>query len=140
MRKSPWLRVMKYTEPLPTGCLRWTGTKLGKYGSLWIGHKTVLAHRWVYAQLVGQIDPDLELDHLCRNTLCVNPYHLEMVTRQENIRRSAVDWRKYLVECKHGHKLEGDNVYIRVRNGREGRSCITCMRERTRAWRERQSA
>ena len=29
----------------------------------------------------------LELDHLCRNKCCVNPQHLEPVTRSENLKR-----------------------------------------------------
>jgi hypothetical protein len=30
------------------------------------------------------------LDHLCRNPKCVNPNHLEVVTRSENLRRSPL--------------------------------------------------
>lgn len=29
----------------------------------------------------------MELDHLCRNRICVNPDHLELVTHAQNLRR-----------------------------------------------------
>jgi hypothetical protein len=45
------------------------------------------AHRFVYEWLVGPISEGLELDHLCSNTLCINPDHLEPVTGEENRRR-----------------------------------------------------
>jgi hypothetical protein len=47
------------------------------------------AHRWMYEQKIGPIPKGLVIDHLCRNTRCVNPDHLEPVTRGENTRRGA---------------------------------------------------
>lgn len=44
-------------------------------------------HRLAYEELVGPIPGGLDLDHLCRNTCCCNPGHLEPVTRAENTRR-----------------------------------------------------
>lgn len=45
------------------------------------------AHRAMYEQEVGPITEGLELDHLCRQTMCVNPSHLEPVTHAVNLRR-----------------------------------------------------
>lgn len=45
------------------------------------------AHRVTYTLLRGRIPEGMELDHLCRNTTCVNPWHLEPVTGEENKRR-----------------------------------------------------
>jgi len=50
---------------------------------------TGYAHRIVYRWLVGPIPHEMQLDHLCRVKLCVNPAHLEVVTGAENIRRAA---------------------------------------------------
>lgn len=70
-------------------CWSWTAYRSKKgYGSVATGHgKTALAHRHVYELLVGPIPAGLELDHLCLNTSCVNPDHLEPVTGAENLRR-----------------------------------------------------
>lgn len=41
----------------------------------------------MYELLVGPIPPGLQIDHLCRNKICVNPAHLEPVTHRENLMR-----------------------------------------------------
>lgn len=51
------------------------------------GSGDLMAHRVIYEALVGPIPDGLTLDHLCLNTSCVNPAHLEPVTRSENSRR-----------------------------------------------------
>lgn len=71
-----------------TGCWIWTGAQLKGYGRLSTrSNPSGLAHRIVYSALVGPIPDGLTLDHLCQNTLCVNPAHLEPVTASENLRR-----------------------------------------------------
>lgn len=64
------------------------------YGQVRDGDRKVYAHRQMYEQARGPVPPGLELDHLCRVHACVNPDHLEPVTRQENVRR-AVDAGAY---------------------------------------------
>jgi hypothetical protein len=48
-----------------------------------------LAHRVAYRLTVGEIPDGLTVDHLCRNRMCVNPDHMELVTLAENGRRGA---------------------------------------------------
>lgn len=50
---------------------------------------TATAHRYVYEKEVGSVPGGMDLDHLCRVRSCVNPQHLELVSRAENARRGA---------------------------------------------------
>jgi hypothetical protein len=52
-----------------------------------------LAHRVVYEEVVGPIPAAHELHHRCENPRCVNPDHLEPVTRAEHAKRH-VELRK----------------------------------------------
>lgn len=74
-----WVKVEKTAD-----CWLWLGAKAAGYG-LFRGHR---AHRWAYENLRGPIPEDLTIDHLCRARACVNPAHMEAVTREENTRRA----------------------------------------------------
>lgn len=50
---------------------------------------TVLAHKWIWEDRNGPVPDGMDLDHLCRNRSCVNPDHLEPVSRAENILRGV---------------------------------------------------
>jgi len=83
-----------------TGCWNWNRYRdRDGYGSTRTDGSLLLAHRAVYERLVGPIPEGLELDHLCFNTSCVNPAHLEPVTGAENLRREQ-SHRKQLKAAK----------------------------------------
>lgn len=113
---------------LPNGCWQWTGARKNapprEYGSFFSYPKNRAAHRISYELAKGSIPAGMTLDHLCRNTLCVNPDHLEPVTMTENVLRgesfSAVNRRK--THCSQGHPLSGDNLRLE----RKGRACAMC--------------
>jgi hypothetical protein len=119
-------------------CWEWTSLeRVNGYGKFTFGGrrgKQVRAHRFSYELTVGPIPKGLVLDHLCRNTLCVNPAHLEIVTRAENIHRGENP--NILIHhgdfCSKGHRLTPENVYLnpnkRCSSG-FARRCRTCMRE-----------
>lgn len=72
----------------PDGCWLWSGSTNGHgYGRLARSGKLHGAHRFAYEHFIGPIPNGLDLDHLCRVRLCVNPSHLEPVTRGENLLR-----------------------------------------------------
>ncbi len=96
-------------------------------GTNGIGRK-YLAHRFAYELAVGPIPVGLDIDHLCRVRNCVNPDHLEAVTRRENLMRSpialtALNARK--IQCTKGHALADDNLVVHS-DGKRG--CRTCRK------------
>jgi hypothetical protein len=71
------------------GCWLWQGTMNWKgYGRISIGDREIGAHRVSYEIFVGPIPDGLEIDHLCKVRGCVNPDHLEPVTRRINQQRA----------------------------------------------------
>lgn len=126
-------------------CWLWSGSRTNNgYGVLsWRdpGRKgrSMAAHRFAYRLLVGEIPQGLELDHLCRVRDCVNPAHLEPVTRDENMRRAgARPWWSKISRCKRGHEMTPENTYVRPDNGH--RQCVACIRLRSRTDNPRSAA
>jgi hypothetical protein len=104
-------------------CWEWTASKArGGYGRLNINGRTALAHRWAYEHLIAPIPQGLDLDHLCRNRACVNPWHLDPVTRGVNLRRGQ-HWESAKTHCHHGHPFTEENTYLTPAGHRECREC-----------------
>jgi hypothetical protein len=124
-----WEKVA--TEP-NTGCWLWTGAWINTgYGWFKTDESTRLAHRVSYIHYVGEIPEGMDLDHLCRVRCCVNPQHLEPVSRSENNRRGLVgtwmqNFQAKKTHCPQGHPYSGRD--------KKGRICHTCkaVRERKR--------
>ena len=71
------------------GCWLFARTDRYSYGSFKFRGANVIAHRFAYERLVGDIGDGMDLDHLCdRHRNCVNPDHLEPVDPSENSRRA----------------------------------------------------
>lgn len=86
------LRFLSHVETRD-GCWVWTGavnsSGYGTFG-LWDGKKVrcVLAHRMSMSLFGREMPPGTQVDHLCRNTRCVDPAHLEAVEPRVNVERS----------------------------------------------------
>lgn len=131
------VRILANSTPEPnSGCWLWTGhAKPNGYGTLGIKRDgrwfTAHAHRVSYEQFVGVIPAGTDLDHKCRLRCCVNPDHLEAVTRSVNLRRSPLMSRQESKDtCPRGHKYSGSN-------SRGQRICAICAADATKRYRNR---
>jgi hypothetical protein len=108
-----WGRVDK---DAPNGCWNWTAAiNAAGYGVVGMAGKVLRVHRVIYEHARGPIPEKLVLDHLCRNTACCNPDHLEAVTDAVNFSRgnhwAAVVRRTGL--CRSGLHAMAEHAYVR---------------------------
>jgi hypothetical protein len=69
------------------GCWEWSGTVSGGYGRLQVNRIRLLAHRYsLELHLKRQIPNDLEVRHMCHNSVCINPLHLQEGSHADNMK------------------------------------------------------
>lgn len=93
MNPSFWKHVVRGA---PHECWLWTGAKCEArmgYGHYNDNSRIWRAHRYAWHHLVGPIPPGACLLHSCDTPACVNPAHLRIGTRQENMRDAALRGR-----------------------------------------------
>lgn len=107
---SPWLDNLTNYWIVEDGCWLWLGGMWPNgYGKTSVEiHGTRLAHRAFYAEAGNDVPEGMDLDHLCRVRLCVNPDHLEPVTRQENVIRGL----KARTVCQNEHDLTLTGAFV----------------------------
>lgn len=123
----------KYIPEPNSGCWLWIGTENSAgYGMFCFNYKKLLAHRVSYEIYKGKIPDGLVIDHLCRNTYCVNPNHLEPVTSGENTKR-GIHPQRIKTHCPKGHPYSGENLYLFPvtpdKKFKQKRGCRVCIRE-----------
>lgn len=143
--KSVTDRFMRFVEMVPwSGCWIWMGSTSGDkdhpeydYGKFRLT-KMNYAHRVSYEMFRGPIPDGLQVDHLCRVRLCVNPFHLEPVTQLENVVRGrSGEHQLNRAHCPKGHPYDDTNTLYLPPNDRRksaNRMCRECSRERRRQW------
>ena len=135
-----------------TGCWLWTAARYpGGYGAFGVSREgrrwgMVSAHRWSYEHHVGPIPAGLDLDHTCHNEApdcpggndcvhrrCVNPSHLEPVTRRVNTLRgrSLAAANVLKSHCPANHPYDAANTYVGPNGYRRCRACSEVRNLRT---------
>lgn len=134
-----WSKVEK-----SDGCWLWRGAKYKAnykhstryYGKFYFQENgkryDITAHRMAYRLTHGDIPDCLVIDHLCRNTLCVNPDHLEAVTQSVNLGRGETvnATNKAKTHCVNGHEFTPENTFY-VTTRPTTRVCRECSKIRS---------
>lgn len=85
LKKNVRVYFLKEDRGYSTFCWIWQlGTGKGGYGQFRSGDVKHMAHRYVYEAVKGELPDDKVLHHKCFVRCCVNPQHLEPMTRSEH--------------------------------------------------------
>lgn len=110
-------------------CVNFTGCKTKQgYGLKRdpVLKKTRLAHHIAYENFWGYIPKHFVIMHLCDNPSCIDPTHLRLGTRGDNL-KDAYDKGRFKnqhtkkTHCIHGHKLPEHKT------GKQ-RRCLECRK------------
>lgn len=138
-RERSYLRV----HQTPSGdCLLWSGQKdRDGYGICYFRRKNRRAHRVAWFSVHGDIPTGMVINHTCRNRACVNPQHLNLLSRSENSMRDSASLgyiNSQKTVCKAGHQFDGS--YIERATGKRRRTCSVCERAKKARLRARWAA
>jgi hypothetical protein len=135
-QQMPWLLSFLESVPDSNKCWPWAG-QINAAGYGVAGGP--LAHRKVYEVFYRPIPEGLQLDHLCKNTRCVNPKHLRVIA--PDIHGSLSSKYQGRTHCSRGHAYTAENTRWRQPPDQTNpsRECLTCKREGERARRARRS-
>jgi len=91
--QSPWVRFWRFVDPQPGECWEWKGGKTrGNYGAFEDGQEC-RAHRVSWHMHNGPVPEGMHVLHRCDNPPCVNPEHLFLGTRSDNMRDAVAKGR-----------------------------------------------
>lgn len=122
-------RISNYSKP--DACWIWVA---GRDRSRNYGHFHGLgistnAHRWIWCYLFGIPHNKQVIHHRCSNKLCVNPSHLECMSKGTH---NSLH-KPLKTHCSKGHELSGSNLYIWYNEHK----CKACGNLRSKKYQER---
>ena len=88
-----WFNVQKTDNE---NCWEWKSSKNNQYGQIQFCGKKLQAHIYSFdlhnSHLIDErlnVEKDLVVSHACHNSICCNPYHLELITRKVNSEKNT---------------------------------------------------
>jgi hypothetical protein len=81
LTRQPYVEGRHYCVDPATGCWEWLGRQLRGYA-----HSSgVRPHRRMYIAAIGPIPAGCDLHHACRNKLCINPAHMQILEHRGHV-------------------------------------------------------
>lgn len=141
--RSPAIdRILAKTTEDDNGCWIFHGSDNGVgYGVVFNEGRQEYTHRVTYEFFIAEIPEGLQIDHLCRQRRCCNPWHLDPVTTAVNVARGEArlrsgawraDFELSKTHCPAGHAYDSENTYITSKGHRQCRLCKTAAELRYR--------
>ena len=130
-------RFVNKTRMAEGGCVVWTGGRKGRgYGQFYIKGVAISSHRFSYMMANSEyvLPKGMMVCHTCDNPSCVNPEHLWLGTRSDNMMDASNKgriWKQSVTHCPNGHKYTEENTYLRQGKWRD---CKECARAASRRW------
>lgn len=110
-------RLANKTKTVESGCVEWIGAVNNNgYGQIRKGRAAdgkILVHRAAYIAAHGEIPKGFDVMHSCDNRRCVNPKHLSVGTRQDNVNDMKAKGRAYWQRSIPWQKLTAQDA-IRI--------------------------
>jgi hypothetical protein len=90
---------------LSSPCWLWQRIFPAGYGQISVNGANTTAHRLSYELHIGPVPEGMDIHHLCHNRACVNPDHLEAVTRAEHVRRQPLRRARWRDQAPTAHRI-----------------------------------